>query len=251
MRRWAASFCSILVLAGGLAASGAAPGGDNASIARWARGTFEYRLQETGEVWGSEWWHLTAHTDGTRTMQAINRMETSGTQRHVTLRVAEDFRPLEVTAVYHTGGEWRGTGLFSVSGNTLKAMLSTPNGIIRQTREVPDHFSFIPHPLSTNAWGTWYYDRAAGGPQEQTFYDMDSRAESAGSMLGTMYTESLEFMGTEEITTPAGTFSTERFRSTEDVDLYLTGPDAILVKFVWRTERGVAEFVLTSLETGT
>lgn len=223
---------------------------ENASITRWAKGTMEYRMLDTREVWGTEQWHLTVHPDGSRTMQSINRMDRSetrpGTQRHVNLRVAGDFRPLEVTAVYYTGGEWRGTGLFAVDGNALTALIKTPNGMIQQSRDVPDHFSFIPHPLATNAWGTWYYDKSRGGTQEQTFYDMDSRARSVGSMLGTMYSQPLEFIGEEEITTPAGTFMTDHFRSSNAVDMYLYGPDAILVRFVWSG----TDFILTSMETG-
>lgn len=222
--------------------------GENLSIQRWAKGSFDYRRLSSGESWGSEAWHLTVHPDGSRTMQTRNRMEASGVQRHVTLRVAENFRPLEVTAVYFVKGQWRGTGLFAVNGDQLRAIVNTPDGIVEQNRSVPENFSFIPHPLATNAWGNWYYDREKGGLQQQLVYDMDSRAGSVSSMMGKMYEQTVEFMGEEEMMVPAGTFLTRHFRVNDDVDIYLTGPDDILVRFVWHEADN--DFVLTSLETG-
>ena len=239
-----------LVLIGALAGWEPVAAADNASIARWAKGTIEYRMLETGAVIGSEDWHLSVHPDGSRTLQTVNRLDLADAQRHVTLRVEESFRPLELTAVYYTGGVWRGTGLFSVAGDTLHAVVKTPNGLIQQERPVPDDFAFIPHPLATDAWATWSYDRARGGVQTRTVYDLDGRADSAGSMLGKLYDQPLELIGTQEVTTPAGTFQTDHFRAGEYAHIYLTGPDAILVRFVWDSDTYKTEFVLKSLERG-
>ena len=221
---------------------------DNMNITRWAKGTFEYRALSTGAVSGAEEWHLSVHPDGSRTMHARNWLDDVHYSRHVTYRVAENFRPLEVTSVYWVRGEWRGTGLFAINGNELQAIVKTPDGMIQQTRTVPDNFSMIPHPLSTNAWNTWYYDKAKGGPQPMTVYDMDAGAQAVSSMLGKVYTQNLEFIGAEKMTTPAGTFDVDHFRVEDAVDMYITGPDAILVRFQWiPADR---DYVLTSLETG-
>ncbi len=245
-----AALATLIAIVTAFTPASAAADSDNASIARWAKGSIEYRMLETGEVIGSEQWHLTVHPDGTRTMLAINRMDLIDAQRHVVLRVEESFRPLEVLAVYFTGGEWRGTGMFAVNGDTLKATVKTPLGMLVQERAVPEKFSFIPHPLATDAWGTWTYDREQGGVQQRTVYDMDSGARSAGSMLGKLYTQPLQFLGIEEVTTPAGVFQTDHFRAGSYADIYVTGPDAILVRFVYATENIKTEFVLTRLETG-
>lgn len=222
---------------------------DNVNIVRWAKGAIEYRVASTGEVNGSEEWHVTVHPDGSRTLQTRNRLDQAGYQRHVTHRVAENFRPLEITSVYWVKGEWRGTGLFSIDGNALEAIVKTPDGLIRQSRTVPDNFSFIPHPLQTNAWPTWYYDKTKGGPQTMTVYDMDAGAQAVSSMLGKMYEQTLAYVGEEEMTVPAGTFTTDHFRIDDAVDLYITGPDAIMVRFVWKPAD--RDYVLTELETGT
>lgn len=227
-----------------------APGwaADNVNITRWAKGTIEYRSLSTGEISGSEDWHLTVHPDGSRTMHARNRLDLAGFQRHVTYRVADNFRPLEVTSVYWVKGEWRGTGLFAINGNQLEAFVKTPDGLIQQSRTVPENFSMIPHPLSTNAWPTWYYDKAKGGPQTMTVYDMDAGAQAVSSMLGKVYNQTLTFMGEEKMTVPAGTFTVDHFRIDDTVDLYITGPDALMVRFQWiPADR---DYVLTNLDTG-
>ncbi|MFT7287930.1 MAG: hypothetical protein ACI87W_002045 [Halieaceae bacterium] len=79
---------------------------------------------------------------------------------------------------------------------------------------------------------------------------MDGRADAVGSMLGKIYEQPLELIGIEEVTTPAGTFLCDHFRAGEHADIYITGPDAILVRFVWDSDTYKTEFVLKSLERG-
>lgn len=65
--------------------------------------------------------------------------------------------------MYWAKGEWRGSGLFMTKGNTLRAVVTTPDRVLEQEIPVPDHFSMVPHPLQTNAWHAWYYDKTEGG----------------------------------------------------------------------------------------
>ena len=58
--------------------------------------------------------------------------------------------------------------------------------------------------------------------------------------------QTLTYLGTELLTVPAGTFPCEHYRSGDVVDYYVTGPDAIFVKFVWPAND--MEYVLTKLE---
>lgn len=218
--------------------------GENSAIIREAFGTMVYRKISTGEVTGGETFVLTAHADGTRTVQARNRSDNYDLQRHVTHRVDRNFRPLETTAVYYILGEWRGTGFFSVTGNRLEAMVKSPEGLIRQEMEVPENFSMVPHPLSTNAWHGWYYDRAKGGRQVATWYNLEAGAQGKSSMLGDLSDNDLEFIGVAQLTTPAGTFTVDHWK-TGSVDYYTTGPDSIMVKFHWQSADN--EYVLTEL----
>lgn len=76
---------------------------------------------------------------------------------------------------------------------------------------------------------------------------MDAGAQAVSFMLGKMYDQTLTFVGEEEMTTPTGTFTTDHFRVDDTVDLHITGPDAIMVRFQWiPADR---DYVLTCLET--
>lgn len=218
-------------------------GGANANVVRAAKGTIVYKVLSTGAVLGGENWNLTVHPDGSRTMQALNRYGSPGVQRHVTYRVDATFRPLEAYLLYWVGGQWKGSGFFSVHGDTLDAVANTPNGTLTHTLKVPQNFSFIPHPLSTDAWHMGYYDKKKGGTQTITVYDMDAGAAGPQALMGKLYTQKLDYLGAETITTPAGTFATDHFKIDSAVDIYVTGPDAIMVKFVWSPADRVYELV--------
>lgn len=216
----------------------------NDAILREAIGKFQYRKLSTGQITGEEEFALTTHEDGTRTVHARNRSENFNMQRHVAHRVDENFRPLETTAVYYILGEWRGTGWFAVTGNELRAIVKSPEGITEQAIEVPDRFSFVPHPLSTNAWHGASYDREKGGVQTITWYNLEAGAQGASSMLGELSEHELELIGQKELTTPAGTFLVDHWR-TGTVDYYTTGPDMMMVQFDWADKDN--QYILTEL----
>lgn len=219
------------------------PSMTNANVVRGAKGTIVYKTIKTGAVIGGENWNLTVHPDGTRTMQALNRYGSPGVQRHVTYRVDANFRPLEAYMLYWVGGQWRGSGYFVVQGDQLTATANTPNGMLTHNLKVPRNFSFIPHPLSTDAWHMGYYDKKKGGVQTIAVYDMDAPAAGPQTLLGRLYTQKLEYLGAEKMTTPAGTFDVDHFKIEDAVDIYVTGPDSIMVKFVWTPADRVYELV--------
>ena len=204
----------------------------NASIIREAVGKFEYRRPKLGTITGEEEFTLTVQSDGTRTIQARNRTESIGMQRHVIHRVDKNLRPLETLAVYYMDGQWAGTGWFAVSGNKLRAIATSPDGIFEQELDVPDYVSFVPHPLSTNAFHGWNYDRDKGGVQIVTWYNIEGREQGDDSMLGKLSENELELIGQTELTTPAGTFQVDHWR-TGSVNYYTTGPDMMMVMFDW------------------
>jgi hypothetical protein len=88
-----------------------------------------------------------------------------------------------------------------------------------------------------------YYDKQKGGAQAITVYDMDAAAAGPQALLGRLYQQKLEFLGAGETTTKAGTFATDHFKIEDAVDIYVTGPDAIMVKFVWTPADRVYELV--------
>ena len=144
---------------------------DSRNVTAWAQGRYIYRDLETGIQNGEEDWYLTQHTDGSRILRATNAyIDRTSTFRQVVLRADARFRPLEAYTVVWVDGEFRGSGLFTVTGDVLEALIQGPNGRLSQTLTVPEGFSFVPHPISTDSWHTWYYDLEKGGTQTVTLY---------------------------------------------------------------------------------
>lgn len=208
---------------------------DEENVADWASGKYAYISTASKTQNGEERWFLTLHSDGSRTLRATNsyndRMKTF---RDVVLRVDKSFRPVEAYANVWIDGMWRGSGLFSVTGRTLDAVVNSPNGRLTQALPVPDQFSFVPHPISTDSWPTWYYDMAVGGKQEISLYSFDGRGSGVGAILGQLQTTQIEFLGREEVETPAGLFDCDHFVIGDgDPHLYIFGPHRILAKMTW------------------
>lgn len=76
--------------------------------------------------------------------------------------------------------------------------------------------------------------------------NLEAGAQGKSSMLEKFTDNDLELIGVEQLTTPAGTFTVDHWK-TGTVDYYTTGPDAMMVKFVWEATDN--EYVLTELKT--
>ena len=221
--------------------------GPNKNIVRWAKGTYLYRGISDGRLRGTEDWTLTVHPDGSRTMRMWNDLYARNGHLTATLRVAEDFRPIEAHVSYWTQGQFKGSGLFTVTGDRLEAITNGPQGRIAETIDVPDGFSIVTHPLAGDGWHTWYYDRDKGGEQTGMVYNIDSTPDPTKPAIGKLEPQALEYIGEETIEVPAGTFEAARFKIGIG-DVWTTGPDNILVKFSW--EQFDLEYLLDSYSTG-
>ena len=240
-----------LTLAAALMAGPAVADGQRSdpNVVKWYKGTMEYRSLATKEPNGSEEFRLSVHPDGRRTIQTTNRLQKYGARRDITMRVDSDFKPEEVFASYWVQGEWRGSGLFTLKGQSMKAFVNTENGLIEQTLNVPQSFSFVPHPLSTNAFHHWVYDHEVGGVQPITLYDMPPRALPSASLIGRMMESTIEYVGRRDIETPAGRFETDFYLyGGKDFEMYVTPEDSLIIKAVWPPTD--AEYVLMTLEEG-
>jgi len=218
---------------------------DPDNVVDWASGTYAYITADSKVQNGEETWFLTEHADGSRTLRATNSFDDRmKVFRNVVLRVDSSFRPVEAYANFWVDGQWRGSGLFSVSGNTLDAVINGPNGRLTQTLKVPDQFSFVPHPISTDSWPTWYYDKRAGGRQKVTLYIFDGRGAGPGGILGHLQAETIEYVGEEDVDTPAGTFHCDHFVMGDgDPHLFIFGPHRLIAKMTWALAN--VEYVLS------
>ncbi|NKB42897.1 MAG: hypothetical protein GKS03_01340 [Alphaproteobacteria bacterium] len=221
----------------------------NPNITRWSEGTIVYRTIEAQRVRANESWRLTTHPDGSRTMRSYVDNLDAETNLNMIHRVAANFRPLESLVTYWTRGEYRGAGMFTVNGSTLNATVSGPSGSAVETVEVPDKFSIVPHPLATDSWHTWYFDKTKGGIQKVTMYNLQVTAPNSGiPVLGKIQYSTMSFEGVEDVTVPAGTFTTDHYKIGKGINVWVSGPDNMMVRYAM-PDRDL-EYVLTSFTTG-
>ncbi len=226
----------------------AAEPGENPNIVRWAEGTIIYRTIEAQRVRAVEKYRLNVHPDGSRTV--IGHTDNFDAENTITMihRVDEDFRPLESMVTYWQGGTFNGTGLFTVRGNTLHGVVDGPLGRVTHSLDVPDGLSIVPHPLATDSWHFWYYDKAKGGEQQAVIYNPQVSPRTGVPVLGHLETGMMTYEGTAEVTVPAGTFATEHFKLNGVIDVWMTGEDKLLVRYALPSAD--LEYVLTELTQG-
>ena len=221
--------------------------GPNANITRWAAGKLTFRDIESEQVTGEEYFRLSVHPDGTRTMMAWLNSSGYNNIRHVVMRVEESFRPLEVFINAWVGDfGYKGSTRVTVDGNQLRTTAWGPAGGSEQTLQVPDTFSIVPHAEVFNAWATWGADPAIGVEGERFVVDFAGSRPGA-PFLGNIQQGRVTFVGEERLTVPAGTFDTLHYRAGA-LDMWSTKQDRILVQ--QRYASTGTEYVLTEFESG-
>ena len=108
----------------------------NTNIVRWSKGKILFQTLSDQRQRGTEDWHLMVHPDGSRTLQMVNDIYATNSMHMTVLRVANDFRPVEAYISYWTQNGFKGSGIFTVSGNKLDAIVTGPTG--RVTRLMPN-----------------------------------------------------------------------------------------------------------------
>lgn len=221
------------VLTASVAAAEPAPT-PNANISRWASGVIAYRVASTGAINGYESWRLTVHPSGERTMSARVEYAPRSIQRHVIHRTSRDWRPLETYAVTWVEGVFRGSASVVADDPVLRITGLAPGGAVSHDLDLRGPVAIVPHVISVDSWRATQYDKTKGGEQPIYSYNMNATGDGDQGILGRLMDYRLTWIGNERVTVPAGTFETDHFRIEDAVDIYLNGPDAMAVKFVYR-----------------
>lgn len=204
-------------------------------------------MGEDNQPCGGNDFTITTHPDGTHTMEALQYRPSVGYHNMSTLHVGEDFRPLSGFFHFYISGEHAGSASYFVeAGSRLQTTVRTEEGVIEETIEVPTNFSMDLHPVVLDPWHVWYYDEAKGGEQKAVKC-------SAGAQVQGIFCRLLDFeiayVGTETLTTKAGTFETKHYRIGDAVQIWTTGPEHVLVQYLWA--KAGMRYELTELESRT
>jgi hypothetical protein len=220
--------------------------GPNAAIVRRASGAYRYEALSDGRLRGEERFQLFVHPDGSRTLMVWHDLFARNAQFSVMLRNGSNFLPLEAFVSYWNGGSFKGSAHFRVQGAQLAATSSGQAGVVTQLTDLPKTFSIGTHPVAADGWHTAGYDAARGGVQALTFYSLEASTDLTKPVLGTLRPLSVERIGTETVEVPAGRFEAERWRLAGVNDLWIVGPDRLVVKSVIAVRD--LQYVLTSLD---
>lgn len=221
--------------------------GPNTTIVRTVTGKMTFRTLSDGRVRGGEEFRLLVHPDGTRQIFISKDFKAVNAQQSMMSRVDARFRPLETYASYWTRDGFKGSMYVTVSGNELNAVAFGPKGRIETTLQVPPSISVVHHGEVMNGWYYWSEDPASTAPQTSGVYVLNAAPRGDAQVAGFLTESRFTRLGTEKVTTPAGTFDAVHYRleGLEALEMWVAGEDRLLVR---QTDaRNDREYLLTEL----
>jgi hypothetical protein len=167
-----------------------------------------------GQETGREWFTITRHGDGQRTLRAYCEMDDHELVRDVTYTVGRDWRPLDCFVRLTIHDKFVGSSWFRFADDVVECQgFTAAEGRIDQRYAVSSRPpSFGAHPIVCDMWHLSQFDRS--GPRRQTlegiFLSSPKPDGGSGPMLARKNL-TIEYRGKERLAVPAGTFEADRF----------------------------------------
>ena len=209
---------------------------------RNVRGKIAYIFDPEGERkdFGREWWSVTFHEDGQRTLRAHCEIEAGVVADRSVLRetvytTGPDYRPLDCFVRLHESGSFLGSGWFRFSDGwaECEAVNMTSGRISQKMALETAPLSFGAHPVSCDMLHCARFNHNTEQKVQPCRGVLTSSRDHDGCSGPNLCTTDfdLEYLGRENITVPAGTFETDHYRFLLDhhptEDLWCT-PDGFL-----------------------
>lgn len=215
---------------------------DSPNVERALDAIYDMTVISTGEIFGHEHWSLFVHPDGSRTVSVRMINNQYNLFRTIMHRVDAQFRPIECQLLYYRDGKRMGSAWFQVDGGTLSAVANLPNGRLTHKVAVPEQFSMVNHAAAVEGWHFWYCPKD-GASHQATLYNLRVNATSSEGVLGRVHTRTIQHLGTEDVVTPAGTFTSDHYAFGDPSRIWVHGDDRMPVRL--RFEAADTEFVLS------
>lgn len=190
---------------------------------RTARGKIAYLTERDGvrREFGREWFSVTEHEDGQRTLRALCEIEAGvvaprDVVREVTYTVDRDFAPIDCFNRVHANGRYVGSGWLRFTPTEAECEShSVAHGRVAQRVALARPArSLASHPVSADAFHTSRFDRrdpATIQPQPD-FWMTSLEHDGASAPLLASIRLRIEYCGRESVTTPVGAFDADHFR---------------------------------------
>ena len=215
-----------------------------------SRGKILYVHDERGER-GREWFTLTTHPNGDRTVRAMCELYDVDLLRDVIYTVDINWKPIDAYIRLTLKDIYIGSGWFRFTEHKAECeTFMKESGRISQWIDLDERpLSFGTHPVICDVWHIGAFDRKSKSRIQTlkgTMVSSPLHTGASGPLLspvimshkGTHLNEfSIEYMGTEEITVPAGTFQADHFRyllgEHPSYEIWCHGEHLIPVKLRW------------------
>jgi len=225
-------------------------------------GEISYR-HDSGVEEGCERFHISVQPSGARTLVAHSEMYNDRLIRDVSYSLDAQWRPEECYVRLTIDEEVTGSALFRFFDRAIECEAFTKTeGRISQRLPVPERVpSFGAHPICCDTWHSKIADlrRGTGNTVMLRNVGMSSALPNGGSgPVASLCDVEVEYAGEQELTTPAGTFSTRRFRNRglfaggprPPVEIWAVSEDFIPVKAHWDLLAQTYELVSLRVEEG-
>ncbi len=195
-----------------------------------------------GEETGRVWFTVTKHTDGARTFRAMCEMDDHDLLRDVIYSVGPRWEPLDCFVRLSINDRLKGTTWFRFDdqGGECEGFTQTEGRVSQRMQLGHRPPSFGAHPIICDIWHLSQFDKQ--GPARQTLKGvlMSSPDPDGGSgpMLG-RNDLTIEYLGKERLTVPAGTFDADHFAFVLDAphpaneEVWCFGEDLIPLKIAY------------------
>lgn len=181
------------------------------------RGRIVYRKTNEAQPWGFEDWDMTLGSDGMRTLSAHCELAVAGEEvvRDSVLSVHADFHPAEAYVRIMNKGRLTGSGWFRFTDTEGHCeSYSQDLGRVSQTIEIQRPMrGFGVHAVQSDGWlaATFPFEKGPGHVEfkgRNLMHSLHHLGATGPSFCTT--TSGFEFIGVEDVTVPAGTFTCNR-----------------------------------------
>jgi len=201
-------------------------------------------ISDDGTERGREWFSFTYRKDGQITLRAYCEIDDTRVERDIVQTMNDKFHPLDCFCRLHVKGEFLGTGWIRVSEKEAECEVSSAVlGRVHQVMPLAKPVkSLVSHPIVADGLLMAGFDHSRpekiqtweGGLSTSPLLDGGS-----GPLLALGKERGAEYVGPEQITTPAGTFDTHHYRMLMgkrpdgrqlSYDLWCRHPDYLVVR---------------------
>ncbi len=206
-------------------------------LERFHRGRIAYERAKGG---GQEWFSVTVLKNGDRTMRCQTEMEDIGLLRDVTQTLDKDWRPVDSFVRISQNGEFTGSAWFRMDDTGIECEAFTRgDGRVSQRIETEGRVKILAsHPVMADAWQCASFDHSRPEKRQiiKPWAHTSPRTDGSSGPLAGVSVKTMDYVGEERVTVPAGTFDTRKYhihysmeKTSGPMEVCVTGPDFILV----------------------